>query len=198
MDLRIEFNNAELKRLHDFFASSSDMFNKARVAALSRTAGNMRKNIRKGLREVSYLAGRDLTSSIGKLVAASGGVEFSVTVRGSKKVAHKFRLRPNRITARKGKPSTSWQSPLVHIGPGEAPRQILEPGFSKAFIARTKNGRGLFLREKATGNLIMPKIVSPQYFAAFERVREPVLKDAKETFLKRLEHEIDYRLGLGK
>lgn len=196
MQAHIFFDTAQFERLRNLL--SPDLFNKARVGALRRVAGNMRKNIRAGMRAASYLAGKDLTSAIGKLKAQAGGVEYSITVAGKKKAAHKFRMTPNRITARKGQRSVNWQSPGVAIGPGEDIRKPSESGFSKPFIAKTKKLRAMYIREKGTSELYFPKIVSPQYFAAFDRVKYPVLEEAEQTFMKRLEHEIDYRLGLGR
>lgn len=195
MNIHVYFDSHEIERLRELI--SPELFNKARVAALKRVASNMRKNIRKHMRQASYLSGKDLTSAIGRLIAHAGGVEYSIKIAGQGKAAHKFRMQPNRITARKGQRSVNWASPAVAIGPGEQLRQPLKAGFSKPFIAKTKNGlKTMYLREKMSGRLEMPKIVSPQYFAAFDKVKEPVLSEAKATFIKRLEHEVDYRLGL--
>lgn len=197
MNVHVYFDSHEIERLRGLI--TPELFNKARMGALKRVASNMRKNIRKYMRAASYLSGRDITQAIGRLVAHSGGEEYSIKIAGTSRAAHRFKMQPNRITARKGQRSRNWAAPAVAIGPGEAIRQPLRAGFSKPFIARTASGlKAMYLREKMSGRLEMPKIVSPQYFAAFDRVKEPVLNEAEATFLKRLEHEIDYRLGLAR
>lgn len=156
----------------------------------------MSKNIRKGIKEASYLKSSAIASALGKLKFT--GNEASITVAGAKKAGHQFKMVPNRITARKGKRSIYWPSPGVNIGPGEPVRYPRKAGYYKPFIAQIQGLKAMYWREKTTGDLKMPTIVAPQYFAAFDKVKDPVLDEAAQAFLKRLTHEIDYRLGLGK
>lgn len=158
----------------------------------------MRSNLGKKMRAVSYLKARELTGSIGRLETSQGGMEVSVKVSGHKKAAHKFKMSPNRITARKGQKSINWPSPGVSIGPGSGIKHPSYSGYSKPFIANINGVKAMYVRNKASGELAMPKLVSPQYFSVYEQVQIPVIEEAANTFKKRLEHEIDYRLGLGR
>lgn len=198
----LEFNTKEFARLEAMFRDGTPLFHQATGAALRRTAQNMRKNIRKLSRTVSYLKPAIFSKAIGSVVFIAGNrgvtvsaMEASVKVAAPKQPAFRFKLAPNRVTARKGKRSTSWQSPNVLKGPGLTPLNPQIPGFSKPFIANVRGKKAMYARERGTGRLVMPRIASPQYFAVFEAVREPVMREAGETFLKRLNHEIDYRLG---
>lgn len=196
MDVHIFYDDRELARLSQAFRDAPEIFGQALRAALRRTGGNMRKNIRQGMKAASYLKSGSIASALGKLKL--DGNEAMITVAGAKKAGHNFRMTPNRVTARKGKRSIYWPSPGVNIGPGEPLRYPRKEGYYKPFIAKVKGLKAMYWREKASGDLKMSPIVAPQYFAAFDKVKDPVLNEAEQTFLKRLEHEIDYRLGLGK
>lgn len=194
MDVGITFDSAEFGRLADAFRNSPEIFAKAVRAALRRTGANLRKNVRSGIKSVSYFKSGAIAQALGKLQLHD--MEVELTVAGSQAAGHKFRMVPNRVTARKGMRSVNWPSPGVQIGPGEPVRHASKTGFSKPFIANVHGLKAMCWREKATGKLSMPTFASPQYFAAFDRVKDPVLNEAEKTFLARLEHEIDYRLGL--
>lgn len=192
--MEVYHDTKEFGRLAAMFANAGPLFRQSVTAALRRSGATMRKDIARGARSVSYLQGRVITRSIGRLQVRDG--EASLRVAAKNQPGHKFRLSPNRITARKGRRSRDWQSPDVLKGPGLAPLNPRIPGFSRPFIAQIGSLKGYFVRDRASGELLMPAIASPQYFAAFDAVKGPVLKNAGDTFLKRLNHEIDYRLGL--
>lgn len=194
MDARIFVDGGEFDRLRESLKTCPDIFGKALRAALRRVGASMRKNIRKGVKGASYLKARDVASAIGKLRLESD--EALVTVAGASLAGHKFRLVPNRVTARKGRRSIYWKVPLVKIGPDEKEIRPERDGFSKPFIARINGLKAMYWREKETGGIRMPPILPPQYFAAFDRVKDPVLSEAEKSFLRRLEREIDYRLSL--
>jgi len=195
MDIHVFYDDRELNRLSQVFKDSPEIFGQALRAALRRTGGNMRKNVRKGMKAASYLKSADIASAIGRLQL--NGMEAALTVAGAMKAGHKFRMVPNRVTARKGKRSIYWPSPGVNIGPGEPLRYPRKAGYYKPFIAKTRSGlKAMYWREKGTNQLSMPTVAAPQYFAAFDRVKDPVLAEAETAFMRRLEHEIDYRLGL--
>lgn len=196
MDVHIFYDDRELARLSQAFRDAPEIFGQALRAALRRTGGNMRKNIRQGMKAASYLKSGAIASALGKLKL--DGNEAMITVAGAKKAGHNFRMTPNRVTARKGKRSIYWPSPGVKIGPDEAVRHAGSDAYYKPFIAQMGGLKAMYWREKGTDKLSMPRFVSPQYFAVFDRVQKPVLSTAGEIFLQRLVHEIDYRLGLGK
>lgn len=192
------FDDREFQRLERLMRGCPDLFRKACKSAIRRAAQGMRAGLGRGIRQKTYLRGREVSGAIGAAQFTSGGLEASVRVAGRKQQAHKFRLQPNRVTARKGSPSVSWPSPGVKPGPSEP---LLNPGggaYSKAFIAQRGGLKAMYLREKASGKLVMPTIASPQYYASFKDVHEPLLQKSGDVFIQRLEHEIDYRLGLGR
>lgn len=194
MELQVKFDDGDFARLQSLFAQSPEIFGKAVRGALRRAGGNMRKEARLGIKGASFLKPSDIARALGRLQLTSEEAMF--TVADARLAGHKFRLVPNRRTARKGVRSVNWPLTGVRIGPSEPIRYPQKAGFSKPFVAKVKGQKVYYWREKATGDLKSPPIVSPQYFAAFDRVKDPVMAEAEATFLKRLEHEIDYRLGL--
>lgn len=193
----IFYDDKEFERLAKLCQNAPELFNKAIRSALRRAGHYMRKKVRQGIKSVSYFNNRDIGYALSRLQYY--GAQVSLTVLGAQAAGHKFKMIPNRITARKGKRSIYWPSPGVKLGPDEPVRHASKAGFSKPFIMKTKSGlKAMYWREKETGDLKMPTFASPQYFAAFDRVQKPVLSTTGEIFLQRLVHEIDYRLGLGK
>lgn len=192
--MEITFDGREFARLASLFANGDPIFRQSVKAALRRAGSGIRSGLSKGIRAKSYLRGKTVSSALGRLIVTNE--EASVRVAARNQPAFKFKLSPNKITARKGVRSKNWQSPDVLKGPGLAPLNPRIAGFSKPFITKTKSGfKGMYVRERHTGRLAMPRIASPQYFSAFDAVKKPVMREAGETFLKRLNHEIDYRLG---
>lgn len=196
MEAHVFIDDSQLNRLARLFQSSPELFQKAVRSTLRRVGSNMRKNVRKGVKGVSYLKSGDIASAFSRL--KMNGMEVELTVAGSRKAAHKFHMVPNRITAKKGSRSVNWPSPGVKIGPGEPVKHPAKDGYSRPFIANVNGLKAMYWREKSSGKLKMPPVAAPQYFAAFDEVKNPVMSEAEQTFLKRLEHEIDYRLGLGR
>lgn len=190
----IFYNDKEFERLAKLCQSAPDLFNKAIRSSLRRVGRYMRKTVHQGIRSASYFNNRDIGYALGRLQYY--GASVSLTVAGAQATGHKFKLVPNRITAQKGKRSIHWPSPGVKIGPDEPVRHASKEGFYKPFIAKMGEMKAMYWREKGTNQLKMPTFVSPQYFAAFDRVQKPVLSTCGDIFLQRLEHEIDYRLGL--
>ena len=118
-------------------------------------------------------------------------------VSGKKIPLDRFRLKPRRITARKGKRSTQWQEPSYQIGPREKVKRWSEEGGRKGFIMRTRNG-GLMLMERygpRRGKVWRLYGITPQYFAAFDVTKAAVMARARTVFPQRLRHELLHRLG---
>lgn len=197
MDAYLFIDDSEFERLQGLLRSCPDLFRKACKAALKRVGGNMRRNIGKGMRGQSYLRGKEITGSIGRLQLSDD--EAKVRVAGRKLPVHNFKLIPNRVTARKGKRSVSWPEPRYKLGPKLKPRYAKrDGGKSKGFIFPGQYSGKLIMGQRLGKLLEVVYDVAPQYFAAFEEVKEPVMDEAQKTFMSRLEHEIDYRLGLGR
>lgn len=197
MDAYLFIDDSEFERLQGLLRSCPDLFRNACKAALKRVGGNMRRNIGKGMRAQSYLKGKEITGSIGRLQLSDD--EAKVRVAGRKIPVHKFKLVPNRITARKGQRSVNWPEPKYKLGPKLKSRYgKRDNGESMGFIFRGKYSGKLVMGQRLGKKIKTVYDVTPQYFAAFEEVKEPVMDEAQKTFMTRLEHEIDYRLGLGR
>lgn len=192
----IAYDDSEFEKLAKLCQGAPDLFNKAVRSALRRAGRYMRKKLRMGIKSASYFDNRAINYALKAL--QFHGASVSLTVYGAQAAGHKFRLVPNRITARKGKRSIYWPSPGVKIGPDEKVRRASDPAFYKPFIANMNGLKAMYWREKDGGRPKMPTFASPQYFAAFDRVQKPVLDTTGEIFLQRLAHEVYYRLGLGK
>lgn len=155
MEAHIYIDDHEFAELAKRFDDGTGLFQKSVKAALRRAGSNMRKNLIKGIRGASYLKVRDITDAFDPLQVTD--TEARVRVAGRLLPADRFKLVPNRITARKGIRSVNWPSPGVSIGPGEPMRHLEEAGFSKPFITKFKNGhKGMYWREKYSGKLKTP------------------------------------------
>lgn len=190
----VYYNDKEFARLAELCKGAPDLFSKAVSSALRRAGTYMRKLVRQEILKASYLDTKSISYALGRLQFY--GAQVSLTVHGPNLAAHNFKIDPSRITARKGKRSKLWVSPRVKIGPGEPYKTPKKPGFSKPFMANVHGFKAMYWREKATNTLKMPRLVSPQYFAAFDQVQKPMLSVPGEIFLQRLVHEIYYRLKL--
>lgn len=201
IELRIE--DGEFERLSNIFGRADPVFRQAVKAAVRRAGGNMRKNVGKGIRGASYLKGKDVSAAIGSLKFAEGGLEAGLLVRSINLPAHAFRLLPRKITARKGVLSRKWKEPKFQISPRLKPIYAeRHGGDSRGFVFRSKHGGNLVMGQRGLNkegekNVVKTvRGVSVQYFAVFDEVKTPVLDEAEQTFLKRLNHELDYRLGV--
>lgn len=193
MAISIFLEGGDFAKIESLCAKSPALFKKAANSALRKAGASMRRAISKNIRPATFLKGKEITGAISKLKLQAG--EVNVVVSGRQKLARKFRLLPNRITAKKGMVSRNWPAPKVAIGPGII-KTPAYASYSKPFIAKINGLKAMYVREKGTGKIKQPKIVSPQYFAVFESVKEPILATAEQSFCKNLHHEIDYRLEL--
>ncbi len=164
-------------------------------AAVKRAAGTMGKDISAQIRLRSYLKAGDVKKSLTKPVITGNGDNISAEIRvASKPLAmDRYRLLPKRVTARKRKASRFWPEAGYQIGPSEPVRQARrDGGLSKGFVIR-RNGR-LFLMQRRGKKLERVFGYSVQYFAAFDETVRVVQHNARETFEKRLAHEVRHRL----
>lgn len=199
MEAYVFYDDSEFKQLAELCRSSPNLFRQACRAAIKRAGQGLRQNIRSGIRAQSFLSGKPLSSAISRLKFSEGGMEAGILVSSKPMPAHEFRLMPLRVTARKGKRSSSWPEPQYQLGPGLAPRRASRSnGGSRGFIFRGKNSGKLVLGQRlgeGRGKVKTVYGVATQYFAVFDEVKDPAMRNAGQTFMKRLEHEIDYRMG---
>lgn len=165
-------------------------------SSLSRTGARLASTVARAIKSETYLKSSDIRAALKKpLVKGSGSVmEVEVAVSSVQAPIDKFKLIPNRITARKGVRSSSWRGPSYKLGP-KTPVQSPDAdyGSSKPFVARL-GGKNRLLRRYGK-KLKRVYGYSVQYFAVFDSVEKPALEDARAFFEKRLAHEVDYRLG---
>lgn len=174
----------------------------AAKAAMRRTAVAAGEELRKQIKSVSFLKGGDLKGALAKPIIRESPkeVEAEVRVSGKKIALDRFRLKPRRVTARKGKRSTQWQEPGYQLGPREKVKRWSEEGpyKRKSFIMRLINIDRLGLMERfgpRRGKVRRVYGVTPQYFAAFDVTKAAVKARARAVFPQRLRHELLYRLG---
>ena len=172
----------------------------AAKAAMRRTAVAAGEELRKQIKAVSYLKGGDLKGALAKPIIKENprGVEAEVRVSGKKIALDRFRLKPRRITARKGQRPQQWQEPSYQIGPREKVKRWSEEGpyKRKSFIMRTRNGLKLMERYgPRRGKVWRLYGITPQYFAAFDVTKAAVMARARTVFPQRLRHELLHRLG---
>jgi len=166
------------------------------LRAGKRAGTAMRTDVAKHVRAVSYLKAADIRGAMRPLRIDSEGSGIRAWFNvGSKNLpADRFRLLPNRVTARKGRPSRAWPEPGFRIGP-YSPLMHARGGASRGFIANL-NGKKLFTRaSRKRGSLRREYGWSVQYFASFDRVKESATKRAMDVFEERLLHEVRRALG---
>ena len=166
-------------------------------ATVKRAAQAGKTELGRQIRTVSYLKGRDVKGALLKPFYTSlpNGLEAEIRVSGNAIGLEHFKLRPKRVTARRGQRSVKWKSPGYQLGPGEPVRYLLREGEkSAAFLAVMANGNLLLMRRHGR----YPRRtygVTPQYFAAFDSVRRAIRQKLETVLPQRLHHEIRYRLG---
>lgn len=177
---------------------------KAAKAAMRRTVQAASTEMLRGMKENSWLRAGELRGALLKPLftdMAGGGIEAEIRVRGKGFGMDHYRVRPRRVTARKGKRSRLWTPPQWQTGPAGSWHSA--PG---TFMAVMKNGtKPLLMQRLALGaqhltpgdsrakeGRMLRRLYgpSPQYFAAFREVRARVARKAREVFPRRLEHEI--------
>ena len=166
------------------------------LRAGKRAGTAMRADVTKRVRSVTYLKGAEIRGAMKPLHVDrdSGGIRAWFNVSSKNFPADHFRLVPNRVTARKGRPSRMWPEPGFRIGPA-SPLMRAHGGISKGFIANL-NGRKLFTRaSRKRSSLRREWGWSVQYFAAFDRVKDPAVRRAMDVFEERLLHEVQRALG---
>lgn len=164
-------------------------------AAVKRAAATMGKDISAQIRMRSYLQAGDVKKSLSKPVITGDGNSITAEIRvaGKPLAMDRYRLVPRRVTARKRMASRRWPEAGYQIGPSEPVRRARGGGgLSKGFVIR-KGGR-LFLMQRRGKKLERVFGYSPQYFAAFDDTTRVVEANARETFEKRLIHEVKHRL----
>lgn len=202
MIIAVQLENME--RLLAGLDNGSKIVEQAMHSAFGRAGKTLRTYINRGVKRESYFKNHILQQAINKPELEAGAV--NVLVNSRIMPAHYFRLFPNKITARKGKRSTSWKEPGFRVAPGLRVRYAERSNDkSKGFIFHSKYSGRLVLGQRGWGKSEKNRKVirtvygtTVQYFAVFDEVAQPALEAGKETFEKRLLHEIDYRLGLGK
>ena len=155
---------------------------KALRQSLKRTGVHMASQVSKAIKAESYLKSGDIRAALGKplIKGDANYVEAEVRVSGKQSPIDKFKLLPNRATAKKGVRSEKWRGPSYRLGPSVP---VITPGASggsKPFVALARGKKRLMRRFGK--NLKIAYGYSVQYFAVFERVRKASLDDSQEFF----------------
>ncbi len=157
---------------------------KAAKAAMRRTVQAASTEMLRGMKQVSWLKGKDLRGRLLKPLftdMAGGGIEAEIRVRGKGFGMDHYRVNPRRVTARKGRQSRFWTPPKWQTGPAGSWHSA--PG---TFMAIMQHGRKPLLMQREGRTLRRLYGPSPQYFAAFREVRARVARRAREVFPRRL------------
>lgn len=193
--MKLEFDAREFNRILVPLRGMGRQMELAVRAAIKRAAATMGKDISAQIRLRSYLKAGEVKKSLTKPAISSNGDSITAEIRvaGKPLAMDHYRLVPRRVTARKRMASRRWPEAGYQIGPSEPIRQARRGGgLSKGFVMR-RNGR-LFLMQRRGKKLERVFGYSAQYFAAFDETTRVVEANARETFEKRLAHEVRHRL----
>ncbi len=196
IDMRMDLKNVD--RFLRLLPDAKTQGVAAATSAARRAGKAMRSDVTRGVKLVSFLKSAVIRKAATDCVVKSGGgsVEVSFRVATRPLPADRFRLKPSRVTARKGRPSRTWTVTGFQAGPAEPFRYPEGDGRSKGFVIRGRGGAKIFVQRVggSRGKLARVRGYPVQYFAAFKAVYSSALDKAAVTFEKRLLHEIERRL----
>ena len=191
--MKIEIDAHDIDKIMLLLPSVPGKAKSSLKGALRRSGTALRTTISRGIRAESFLKARDVRAALGNLQMeeTDDGLTAEFRVASRPIPADHYRLRPNRITARRGMRSISWPLTRYQVGPGE-PLILPETGeLSNAFILKASRGRTYVQHTRGGHDLHRVYGPSVQYFSVFDRVQEPAFKRALEIFEKRLIHEAE-------
>lgn len=201
--LRIDIDTKEFARVLAPLSSMGQAVNKAVVSAMRRAVPAMQSKIAQGIRRESYLKGEYVREALtpGVIVQTGTSVTGEVRVASRKIGLDRYRLVPAAVTARKRKRPEQWNPAGFRLGPAQRVRFVQAAGgWSKAFVIRgllNSNGRLRMVQGMGKGRKRKLRLVRGfpvQYFAVFDAVVAPAQTTGRETFEKRLRHEVNRQL----
>lgn len=163
---------------------ASSLVQRASFAAMGRAMSHAKTVLGKEIRsEYSIKARRARSAITAKRVKTSGSTQAEILVRGGNLLASEFSLRPKTDT-------TGGRRKAVRLGIRKGGVQRVDRGFVS---------RGVLLRRKGFSSYPIEPVFGPSVpgMAANEHVVDAVQSDFKETYERRLEHEISRLMNKG-
>ena len=151
--------------------------NKAMFAAMGRALSHTKTVLGREIRNEYTIKARTARSAItAKRVKGSGSSQAEIRVKGSNLLANEFSLRPKTDTT-------------------GAKRKAVRLGIRKGGIRRVDRGfvnKGILLRRSGKSSYPIEPVFGPSVagMAANEHVADSVCSSFRETFEKRLQHEV--------
>lgn len=186
MRVSVELDESHLKSVQLRLGQFSKKAPNAISNALNRATTNMNTNIKKEIRKEYHIKAGDINATLSKTRASKGSLSASVKSKGHLIGLDKFKVSPKSINPKR--------KSLVTIA-------VKKSGGKKvkgAFMADV-NGAKLFMRLNKSRlpirRLFGPSI--PQMLGSNEEVRDYIEAEGKETYDRRLDHEISRILDAG-
>ncbi|GAB1826803.1 phage tail protein [Turicimonas sp. TL08] len=153
-----------------------DGFQKAVFSAMGRTVSHGKTSLRREIQKKYTVKTKVIRKTIAtKLIKKPDITEGQVQVKSPNLLANQFSLRPQSDT-------TGAKRKEVRLGIRKGSTKRIERGFVSKGIAFKRKGKDSYPIEPVFGPAV-PGLVD-------ERMIDTVLSDAKETFEKRLKHEV--------
>lgn len=199
MKLTLDFDDSGFRSAYESISDHSQVYRHT-GRAIRRAMQTLKTHLVKGIAAESFLKRQYIRRGIRALGGPElnqGIVSGKINVNSGPYTAGRFRLDPNRVTTLKQRQSRFWPTAAYRIGPNERLRTSPPVnGLSRAWIGLTNSGRKEMFQRKAGSpwrNAV--RAVSLNYFSVFDRIQEPALQKAAETFEKRFAHEMNRLLG---
>lgn len=175
------------KALRFFLKTAPKQTLEAARAAMKRTAQMASTELVRAMKESSWLTAKDLRGGLMRPAFSSigGGIEAEIRVRGKGFGMDHYKVKPKRVTARKGRRSTLWTPPSWQTGPIGS--WHVTP---HSFMAIMKHGKKPLFMVREGAKLRRLYGPSPQYFAAFATVRERLGRHVRKVYPQRFQHEL--------
>ncbi|GEN83625.1 hypothetical protein SLU01_19370 [Sporosarcina luteola] len=154
--------------------------------ALNRGMSNINTNVRKEIRKDYHIKAGDINATLSKIRATRGSLSSGVVSKGSLIGLDKFKVSPRTINPNRKTPLTV---------------AVKKSGGSKvpgAFMADI-SGPKLFMRIKKS-RLPIRRLFGPSVPQMLGRkdIRDKIEQDGRDTFERRLQHEISRILDMGR
>lgn len=163
---------------------ASSLVQRASFAAMGRALSHAKTALGREIRSEYTVKARTARSAINtRRVKSPGSTQAEILVRGGNLLASEFSLRPKTDT-------TGGRRKAVRLGIRKGGVQRVDRGFVS---------RGVLLRRKGFSSYPIEPVFGPAVpgMAANEHVVDAVQSDFKETYERRLEHEISRLINKG-
>lgn len=186
MRVTVNVDERMLKDVQDRLGKFEKRAPNAIVNALNRGMSNINTNVKKEVRKEYHIKAGDINATLSKKRASRGSLSAEVSSKGNLIPLDKFKITPKTINPKR----KSLISIAVKKGGGKKVKG--------AFMADV-NGPKAFMRVKKS-RLPIRRLFGPSVpqMLGREEIVNVIEREGKQTFDRRLDHEINRILGVGR